>query len=67
MSNPNVSNDSKVLQLLQKIQNSVGLFLIETSCETEVLPETGLPSSKPEQLSLARTCAMNTGLSQVFQ
>lgn len=53
MSNPNVSNDSKVLQLLQKIQNSVGLFLIETSCETKVLPETGLPSSKPEQLSLA--------------
>lgn len=63
MSNQNVSNDSKAFsQLLREFQNSVGFFLVETNCETEVLPETGLPSHKPKQLSLAQTCAMNPGL-----
>lgn len=43
-------------------QNSVGLFLVETSCETEVLPEAGFPSCKLEQLGPAQTCATNPGL-----
>lgn len=43
-------------------QNSVGLFLVETSCETEFLPEAGFPSCKLEQLGPAQTCAMNSGL-----
>lgn len=46
----------------RELQDSVGLFLAETNCETEILPETGLPPYKPEQLSLAQTCAMNPGL-----
>lgn len=46
----------------REFQNSVGGFLVETNCETEVLPETGLPSHKPKQLSLTQTRATNPGL-----